>query len=126
MTVFAYDLGDPENPLARLSAEDAGRLPYGAAELDADGKILAYNNTEPDAPDGGDTSLVGHDFFDEISRWAGSKVVADEFRKGVSGGNLNVIFDCAVARLPFKVRLHLKVSPILGTYWAFIKRLQRA
>jgi hypothetical protein len=38
---------------------------------------------------------------------------------------LNVVFDCAVARLPHKVRVHLKVSPILGTFWIFIKKLAR-
>jgi len=126
MTVFAFDKGESDNPLGQLSAQDIERLPFGAVELAADGKVLAYNDTEPDAVDGGRQAIIGRHFFDDVARWAGASVIAEEFRNGVAAGALNVVFDCAVAGLPFRVRIHMKVSPILGTYWAFIKRLQRA
>jgi photoactive yellow protein len=126
MTVFAFDEGDPENPLARASAEDAARIPYGAVELDRDGKVLAYNDTEPDGADAGRGVVVGRNFFNEVARWAGESMILREFREGLDAGQLNAVFDCAVARLAYKVRVHLKVSPILGTYWVFIKKLQRA
>ncbi len=126
MTVFAFEKGDSDNPLGQLSAQDVERLPFGAAELTADGKIVAYNDTEPDHLGGERQTIIGRDFFGDVARWAGTSVIATEFRKGVAGGALNVVFDCAVANLPYKVRVHMKVSPILGTYWAFIKRLQRA
>ena len=74
------------------------------------------------APRGPVTDWDGGD----VARWAGTSVIAEEFRKGVASGALNVVFDCGVVGLPYKVRIHMKVSPILGTYWAFIKRLQRA
>jgi photoactive yellow protein len=126
MTVFAFESGEPGNPLGPLSASDVESLPFGAVELTADGKVVAYNDTEPDASGGGRQAVVGRDFFTDVARWAGSSVLLEEFRKGVSGGALNVVFDCAAAGLPYRVRIHFKVSPILGTYWAFIKRLQRA
>lgn len=125
MTVFAFDRGDGENPLGQLSAEDVARLPFGAAELSADGRVLAYNDTEPDHLGGQRQTIIGRDFFTDVARWAGTSVIAEEFRKGVAGGALNVVFDCTVANLPYKVRIHMKVSPILGTYWVFIKRLHR-
>ncbi len=126
MTVFAYEDGDADNPLCGIAADEISRLPFGAAELNRDGKVVAYNDTEPD--DGGPARgpLTGRDFFAEVARWAGASRVAEEFRKGVAANDLNVVFDCAVERLPYKVRIHLKISPILGTYWVFIKKLRRA
>lgn len=126
MTVFAFEEGDPENPLLRTSAEDAQRIPFGAVEVDRDGRVLAYNDTEPDSADEGWGPLVGRHFFDEVARWAADSLIEREFRDGIAAGQLNVVFDCAVARLSYKVRVHLKVSPILGTYWVFIKKLHRA
>jgi photoactive yellow protein len=125
MTVFAFDEGDAGNPLGRAAIEDIGRIPFGAAELDRDGNVVAYNDTEPEDAGGAKLSIVGRGFFDDVLRWAESSLIAEEFRKGVVSGALNVVFDCAVARLSYKVRIHLKVSPILGTYWVFIKRLHR-
>jgi photoactive yellow protein len=126
MTVFAFDQSDPENPLGSLKDEDLRKIPYGAAELNAEGRIISYIDTEPEGNDNGKVSPIGRDFFGDVARWASSSIIAAEFRKGISGGALNVVFDCASARLPHKVRVHFKVSPILGTYWVFVKRLHRA
>lgn len=125
MTVFAFDEGEEGNPLGKTSWDEVGRLPFGAAELDRDGKIVAFNDTEPDDGCQPRTSMVGRDFFQEIAPWAGTSGVATEFHRGVASGDLNVVFDCGVARLPYKVRIHLKISPILGTYWVFVKKLAR-
>lgn len=126
MTVYAFVEHDPENPLFRVSADEVARLPFGAAELDREGKVVAYNDTEPD--DGGPArpSLVGRDFFGDVARWAGGSLISEQFHRGVATGSLNVVFDCAVPRLAHKVRIHLKVSPILGTFWVFIKKLARS
>lgn len=126
MTVYAFDLDDADNPLGRLSPDEVALLPFGAAELTPDGKVAAYNDTEPDGMSGARPPIVGRDFFVDVARWAGGSMVADEFRKGVAAGALNAVFDCAIRNLTYKVRIHLKVSPILGTYWVFIKRLQRS
>lgn len=126
MTVFAFDQGDTDNPLAGLGPDEISRLPYGAIELDQDGKVVAYNDTEPDGAGSPRLPMVGRDFFAEVARWAGATVVGQEFRKGVAARDLNVVFDCAAGRKDYKVRIHLKISPILGTYWAFIKKLRRS
>ncbi|MCR6631802.1 MAG: hypothetical protein NVV74_18125 [Magnetospirillum sp.] len=125
MTVFAFSEDDPQNPLLRVAADEVARLPFGAAELDRDGKVVAYNDTEPD--DGGPARppVVGRDFFADVARWAGNSMIAQEFHRGVTSGELNAVFDCAVVRLPYKVRIHLKVSPILGTFWVFVKKLAK-
>ncbi|WP_161539629.1 hypothetical protein [Paramagnetospirillum kuznetsovii] len=126
MTVYTYESGDAENPLGRLDDRDITLIPFGAVELSAEGTVLGHNDTEPDLGGGARAPIVGRDFFTDVAGWARGSAIADEFKKGVANGELNVVFDCAHARLPYRVRLHLKVSPILGTYWAFIKRLQRA
>lgn len=126
MTVYAFAEDDPENPLFRAGADEVSRLPFGAAELDRDGKVVSYNDTEPD--DGGParSPLVGRNFFGDVLRSAGGTQIADQFHRGIATGDLNVVFDCAVPRLSHKVRIHLKVSPILGTFWVFIKKLARS
>lgn len=124
MTVFAFHEGESDNPLGSISWEDIGRLPFGAAELDRDGKVVAFNDTEPGDGAQAGPPMVGRDFFRDIAPWAAGGI-AEEFRKGVISGDLNVVFDCGVARLPYKVRIHLKISPILGTYWVFVKKLVR-
>jgi photoactive yellow protein len=123
MTVFSYEDGDADNPIGRFSPDEVGQFPFGAVELDRCGKVLGYNDTEPDDGGAPRLNMTGRDFF-EVLKLAGSPI-AEEFRKGVDGGDLNVVFDCGVNRLDYKVRVHLKVSPILGTYWAFIKKLRR-
>ncbi|MBI5164244.1 MAG: hypothetical protein HY985_10130 [Magnetospirillum sp.] len=125
MTVFSFDEDDPVNPLGRLGIDDVARLPFGALELDRDGRVAAYNDTEPDGGVGARPPMLGRGFFDEVAGWAGGSIVAEEFRKGVAANDLNAVFDCAVSRLPYKVRVHLKISPILGTFWVFIKKLKR-
>jgi len=125
MTVFVFDADDPENPLAGLNDDDLRRIPFGAVELTADGRVVSHFDTEPDASASARLPFVGRRFFTEVAPWAGASMIAREFDKGVSGGGLNLVFDCADPRIAFKVRIHLKVSPILGTYWAFVKRLHR-
>lgn len=125
MTVFSFAEDEADNPLARISADEISRFPFGAAELDRNGKIISYTDTEPEGGDG-PRALAGRDFFTDVARWAGQSMIADEFRKGVASGELNAVFDFGVARLHYKVRVHLKVSPILGTFWVFVKKLKRS
>ncbi|MDA8231094.1 MAG: hypothetical protein M0006_07125 [Magnetospirillum sp.] len=125
MTVFCFEENDPENPLGRIAASDIARLPFGAAELDRDGRVVAYYDTEPDDRGVPKPDVVGRRFFDDVAPWAGTSAVAREFAQGVERGELNVVFDCAVAGLDYKLRIHFKISPILATYWVFIKKLKR-
>jgi len=124
MSVFSYEEGDMESPLSRFSPEQVAQFPFGAVELDRDGKVIGYNDTEPDGGGGAPiASIAGRNFFEAL-HFVGTPV-AEEFHRGVETGELNVVFDFWVAHLDYKVRVHLKVSPILGTYWAFIKKLRR-
>ncbi|OAN54057.1 hypothetical protein A6A04_12490 [Paramagnetospirillum marisnigri] len=125
MTVYTFEMEDADNPLGRLTEQGLAELPFGAVELSSEGMVVGYNDTEPSGAAGLRQSVNGRHFFKDVAPWAGSSMVADEFRKGVESGDLNVVFDCAVPGQTYKVRVHLKVSPILGTFWVFIKRLRR-
>lgn len=125
MTVFAFVQDDTDNPLARLSAADVQALPFGATELDCNGLIMNHIDTEPGGEAVDHIWAGGADFFTQAAPWASGSVIEREFRAGTSGGTMNVVFDCAVRDLAYKVRVHLKTSPIMGTYWVFIKKLNR-
>ncbi|MBI2240668.1 MAG: hypothetical protein HYU59_07685 [Magnetospirillum gryphiswaldense] len=125
MTVLAFAQDDPENPLASLPSAEVGQLPFGAAELDKSGIVVNYIDTEPGEGAGTSASRVGRSFFAQVAPWAGRSMVARHFEAGVQDNSMNVVFDCAVTGLAYKVRIHLKTSPILGTYWIFIKKLTR-
>ncbi len=125
MTVLAYAQDDPENPLASLSSADVSQLPYGAAELDKSGVVVNYIDTEPGGGATPSGSRLGQNFFTQVAPWAGRGEVLRYFQSGLVEGNMNVVFDCAVAGLAYKVRIHLKTSPILGTFWVFVKKLTR-
>lgn len=125
MTVLAFAVDDPENPLASLSVAEISQLPFGAAELDRAGIVVNYIDTEPGGDASGQDCRVGRAFFQNVASWAGRGLVKRHFDAGVAEGGMNVVFDCAVAGLAYKVRIHLKTSPILGTYWIFIKKLTR-
>lgn len=125
MTVLAYAQDDPENPLASLSSAEISQLPFGAAELDKSGAVVNYIDTEPGGGAAPSVSRLGQDFFKQVAPWAGRGAVLRYFQGGVTEGNVNVVFDCAVSGLAYKVRIHLKTSPILGTYWVFVKKLTR-
>lgn len=125
MTVFAYEEADPDNPLARLSPVAIDRLPFGAMELDRDGVVIRHTDTEPDETRATASDIVGKCLFSDSVGWAGGTAVESGFRAGVEKGTMNTVFDCAARGLPYRVRIHIKTSPILGTYWIFIKKLMR-
>lgn len=125
MTVFAFSHDEADNPLAGLTLADIRQLPFGAAELDKSGAILSYIDTEPGGGTGQGGVKVGEDFFTKVAPWAGRSRIGSEFRQGVESGVLNAVFDCAAVNINYKVRVHLKISPILGTFWVFVKKLTR-
>ena len=125
MTVLAYAQDDPDNPLSGLSRLDVERLPFGAVELDRGGTVVSYIDTEPGDGGAPSASRAGVPFFAQVAPWAGRSMIAEEFQRGAASGAMNVVFDCAVRDLAYKVRIHLKTSPILGTFWVFIKKLTR-
>ncbi|MCA1907694.1 MAG: hypothetical protein LDL39_04965 [Magnetospirillum sp.] len=125
MTVLAFAADDPENPLASLTVAEISQLPFGAAELDKAGIVVNYIDTEPGGEASSHGCRVGRAFFQHVAPWAGVSLVRRHFDTGVAESGMNVVFDCAVAGLAYKVRIHLKTSPILGTYWVFIKKLTR-
>lgn len=123
MTVFVFDEDDTGNPLGTCTPEDMARIPFGAVELDRDGGVVAYYDTEPEGAGPAGTRIVGRSYFDEILSWNAARAIGDAFRAGVAAGHLNAVFDCAVPGASRKIRIHLKISPILGTYWVFVKKL---
>ena len=125
MTVYVCSSSDPANPIKNLGLDGVSRLPFGAFELDTSGHVLSYVDTEPHETHANKLGMEGKSFFNEVCRWSAGSLLEDEFKKGISTGVMNTGLDCAVEGLRYKVRIHLKISPILSTYWIFIKQLRR-
>lgn len=125
MTVYVYPEDDAANPLKNLSVDEVSRLPFGALELSEAGVVITHVDTEPGEGAIQKPSPEGKNFFREICPWAANSVLEREFTRGKEEKNMNVVFDCGVPSLHYKLRLHLKISPILSTYWLFVKRLNR-
>ncbi len=124
MIVYVLDNEDVQNPLCRLGRAEIDGFPFGALELSPSGTVLAYNNTEPGDSAGSKMRVVGRNFLTEIVPRSAT-LMLEEFSKGVAEGGLNIAFDCSSANVPYRMRFHFKVSPIRGTFWVFVKKIQR-
>ncbi len=125
MDVYGFAADESLNPLCKAGTDWSRKLPFGALEVDHDGKILAYNDTEPgaSATQVNLSYLIGQNFFKDIAPWSKNSLVEEKFKEGVSAGKVNVMFDCPSIGDKMTLRIHLKKSLILGSFWIFVKRL---
>ncbi|MFP4146433.1 MAG: photoactive yellow protein [Halorhodospira sp.] len=124
---LAFGKEDIDNALAQMTPEEIDRLPFGAIQLDAQGRILFYNATEGAITGRDPEQMIGKNFFDEIAPCGRTEEFYGRFRAGIERGSLNEIFDYTFDyhMIPTKVRVHIKRA-FSGdnTYWVFVKRLQ--
>ena len=76
-----------------LSAEELDALPFGAIQLDATGKILAYNKTEEKISGRKREEVVGKNFFRDVAPCTRVQRVFGAFQHGVERKELNEVFD---------------------------------
>ena len=124
-TRIEFGRNDIENVLARLSDAEIDRLPFGAIELDADGKILRYNTTESGITGRSKESVLGRNFFREIAPCCNTPIFQGVFEQGVRTGRLDTIFSYVFdyKMNPTRVKIHMRKAMATETYWVFVKRL---
>lgn len=126
----------PETPLLDRSqiqriqelAESAlDRLPFGAIQLDKDGTILAYNQTEAELVGRKKESVVGRNFFTDVAPCTDVKEFAGQFREGIQKGDLHTVFPFtfALTRGPLKVWITLFYNEQSGSAWVFVHHDRR-
>ena len=120
-----FGQGDLDNVLAHMSSREIDDLAFGAIQLNAAGKILAYNATESTITGRRKDAVIGRNFFDDVAPCCNKPGFRGVFDAGVKAGNLNAIFDYTFdyQMNPTRVKIHMKKAVADDTYWVFVKRL---
>jgi photoactive yellow protein len=108
--------------IGRMDPTELDELPFGAIELDADGKILTYNRKESEISGRNREKVLGRNFFTEIAPCTNVQQFAGRFREGIAAKNLNAVFPY---RFDFKmeprdVTITLFYNSVSGTAWVFV------
>ena len=125
LTRIEFGQTDLGNVIATLSPTEIDLLAFGAIQLDATGKILAFNQTESNITGRQKASVLGRNFFNDIAPCCNTLLFRGTFDAGVKAGSLNAIFDYTFDYVmkPTRVKIHMKNAVADNTYWVFVKRL---
>ncbi len=123
--ILTYDATDIDNVISRLNPADIDSLAFGAMQLDASGKILAYNAAESDITGRSPKDVIGKNFFKDVAPCTATPAFQGVFNEGVKSGKLAAIFDYVFdyKMAPTQVRVNMKKALTGDTYWIFVKRL---
>lgn len=125
LNIVAFGKADVENVLARMTPQELDDLAFGAVQLDATGKILAYNAAEASITGRSAADVVGRNFFTEVAPCTDTPRFRGIFEAGVRADNLNTMFEYTFdyRMAPTKVKIHMKKALVGDTFWIFVKRL---
>ncbi|HEX2202051.1 MAG TPA: PAS domain-containing protein [Longimicrobium sp.] len=76
-----------------LSAGELDMLPFGMIQLDRDGRVLKFNQTESDLARVARDDALGKSFFDEVAPCTRVQEFHGRFVEGVRNKNLHTVFD---------------------------------
>jgi photoactive yellow protein len=98
-------------------------LPFGAIQLDTDGKILQFNEYEANLSNRRAPETVGANFFRDVAPCTNVREFYGRFQAGVAAKELNVAFDYRFAfkQAPRDVRVTLFYSTPTATVWVFVQ-----
>ena len=98
-------------------------LPFGAIQLDLDGKILQFNEYEANLSNRRAPDTIGRNFFREVAPCTNVREFYGRFKEGVDLGELNASFDYRFEfrMAPRNVRVTLYYSASTTTVWVFVQ-----
>lgn len=76
-----------------LTTEELDSLPVGMIQLDRDGKVLKFNQTESELARVAREDAVGKSFFDEVAPCTKVQAFHGRFLEGVQNRKLQTVFD---------------------------------
>ncbi len=122
---ISFDSKDIENVLARMNDKELDKLPFGAIQLDKEGKVLSYNATEAEITGRKPEDVIGRNFFKEVAPCTRRPEFYGAFLEGVKNDNLNILFEYVFdyKMKPTKVKVHMKKALTGDSYWVIVKRL---
>ncbi len=109
--------------IRHLGEQQLDQLPIGAIQLDREGKILTYNQTEADLASRKKENVLGKNFFREVAPCTNVQDFAGRFREGVAKGQLHTVFPYVFdyEMDPRKVWVTLFYSNETDTAWVFVR-----
>ncbi len=112
-----------EKEIGSMTEAEIDELPFGAIELDLDGKVLKYNRFEEDLADRKREDVTGKNFFTDVAPCTKVKNFFGVFQEGTRRKSLNEVFDFmfmfrAGAR-EVRIRMIYSDSPRPGV-WIFV------
>ena len=124
---LAFDELQAPDVMARVSADAAESLTFGAIQLSPTGVILSYNYAESTITGRSPADVIGRNFFDDVAPCTRTPAFRDAFIAGVKRGDLDVRFHYTFdyRMNPTPVEVHLKRAAVGETYWLFVKRMAR-
>ena len=114
--------------IEELSEEKFERLPFGAIQLDTEGRILRYNQTEGQISGRDPEKVIGKDFFNEVAPCTNVQEFGGRFRDGVAKKDLNAVFPYTFdyRMEPTRVWVRLFYSNATDSAWVFVSRQDEA
>jgi photoactive yellow protein len=111
------------NAVDSLESSQLDALPFGAIQLDLDGKILQFNEYEANLSNRRAPDTVGRNFFRDVAPCTNVREFHGRFRDGVERGELDVTFDYRFEfrMAPRNVRVTLWYSAPTATVWVFVQ-----
>jgi len=108
-----------------LAENELDTLPVGMIQLDPNGKVLRFNQTESDLARVAKADAVGKSFFDEVAPCTKVQEFYGRFVEGVEKKSLHTVFDYV-----FKFRdgrqknvvISMFYSPSTDTVWVCVER----
>jgi photoactive yellow protein len=106
-----------------MTEDRLDQLPFGAIQLDTDGRILSFNHHEERLTGRKAENVVGKNFFEEVAPCTNVQDFAGRFREGVEQGKLHTVFPYRFdfEMDPRNVWVTLFYSDGTGTAWVFVR-----
>lgn len=106
-----------------MAPEALDRLPFGAIQLDAQGKVRSFNRYEADLSRLAQSAVIGKDFFREVAPCTDVKEFRGRFEQGIADKFLHAKFNYhfAFKQNPRDVSVTLFYSDLTATVWVFVQ-----
>lgn len=128
MSITRIDLSPEEllQEVGSLTSAELDLLPFGAIQLDATGKILAYNKAEEQLANRRAEDVIGRNFFQDVAPCTRVRRFYGAFQTGVERRELSEVLDFTF-RFPTgarQVRIRMIYSAVpKPAVWIFVTPL---
>lgn len=116
-------LGVEFQAIDHMQAGELDKLPFGAIQLDAEGKVLRFNFYESKLSNLSKDQVIGKHFFKEVAPCTDVREFHGRFKEGIAKKQLLAKFNYhfAFKQNPRDVQVTLFYSDLNDTVWVFVR-----